>query len=523
MSKILQNFFSGAVLLKIPKWSFLSILLFQIGCTQTLEETQSKPNIVIFYVDDLGYGDISCYGSTQIQTPNIDKLASSGLKLTDGHSSSATCTPSRYSLLTGEYAFRQKASVLPGDAPLLIPVDKPTLPSMLKESGYKSAMIGKWHLGLGDGNIDWNTAVKPGPLELGFDYSFIIPATGDRVPCVYLENHHVVDLKADDSLFVSYKKKIGKRPTGLKRPDLLRVPAKYYHAQTIINGVSRIGYQAGGYSAEWIDEEFPEKFIYKSEEFINTSEDNPFFLFFSFHDIHVPRLPMDQFAGKSGMGVRGDVILQVDWTVGKVMDILKEKGLAENTLVIFTSDNGPVLTDGYDDEAEMVLDMDTHIPTGPFSGGKYSAFEGGTRVPTIINWPGNTPIAESDALFSQTDIYATVAGLLEHPLEESEAIDSKDLSSVVLKKGAKGRDYMIEESITLSLRNGQWKYIRPTENEAEWIRRAKNIDGGLSKEAQLFDLNSDTTEQVNLAAQFPKKVEEMEQMLSSIESKTQRY
>ena len=334
-----------------PQLFFFLLFVSGISCRQVSEtetEEPPKPNIIIFYVDDLGYGDVSSYGATRVSTPNIDKLASGGVKFTDGHSSAATCTPSRYSLLTGEYAFRNNAAVLPGDAPLLIDVDKPTLPKMLQKAGYKTAVVGKWHLGLGDGTIDWNTDVKPGPLEVGFDYSFLLPATGDRVPTVYLENYRVVDLAEDDSLRVSYKKKIGDRPTGRENPELLRYSADGQHSNTIVNGVSRIGFMAGGESAEWVDEEFPRVFTGKANEFMDSVGDDPFFLFFSFHDIHVPRLPHDTFMGATEMGVRGDAIVQMDWTVGEVMRMLREKGLDKNTLVIFTSDNGPVLDDGYE-------------------------------------------------------------------------------------------------------------------------------------------------------------------------------
>lgn len=494
-----------------------------LGCSQTKKKEVGKPNIVIFYVDDLGYGDLSSYGSTQIQTPNVDKLANQGIRFTDGHCSSATCTPSRYSLLTGEHAFRNNAEILAGDAPLLISPDKPTLPKMLQKAGYKTAVIGKWHLGLGNGDIDWNDEVKPGPLEIGFDYGFLLPATGDRVPCVYLENYRVVNLNEGDSLAVSYKKKIGNRPSGLENPELLRYKADKQHSNTIINGVSRIGYMAGGQSAEWVDEEFPNQFIGRSKKFIDESKDNPFFLFFSFHDIHVPRLPMEQFQGKSGMGPRGDAILQMDWTVGQVMKLLEERGLANNTLVVFSSDNGAVLDDGYGDNAMMVNELETHAPSGPYSGGKYSALEGGTRVPTIISWPNRIKSKVSEALFSQVDIYASLASLLDQPLASNEALDSEDHAGVMLGEDENGREFLIEESSTLSLRYKNWKYIRPSNSDAGWIENHKNIASGISETPQLYNLEVDVAEQVNLAEKFPNRVKTMEQKIKAIEAKSKRY
>lgn len=503
---------------------FFLIIVLLVGCGSQEQpaEASESPNIIVFYVDDLGYGDLSCYGSKQISTPNVDKLAQNGLRLTDGHSAAATCTPSRYSLLTGEYAFRNNASILPGDAPLIIPTNKPTLPKMLQKAGYKTAVIGKWHLGLGDGTIDWNGDVKPGPLEIGFDYSFLLPSTGDRVPSVYLENHRVVGLEDGDSLKVSYKKKIGSRPTGTENPELLKYPADKQHSNSIINGVSRIGFMAGGYSAEWVDEEFPTQFVSKSRQFIDRSEGNPFFLFFSFHDIHVPRMPMEQFKGKSGMGPRGDAILQMDWTVGQVMNLLEERGLTENTLVIFSSDNGPVLNDGYEDEAIVLEQLSTHQPSGDFSGGKYSILEGGTRVPTIIHWPATISQSVSNALFSQVDIYASLAAILGQNLDPKEALDSEDLSGLLQGKSDIGREYMIEEAVTLALRKSNWKYVQPTQKKAPWIEGDKNIASGLSEKPQLINLDEDITESNNLAADHPEMVADMEAVLTNLVAKTSR-
>lgn len=484
--------------------------------------TQQKPNIVIFYVDDLGYGDLSAYGAKHVKTPNVDELANNGIRFTDAHSSAATCTPSRYSLLTGEYAFRNKASVLQGDAAMIIKPEQPTLAKVLKKAGYQTGVVGKWHLGLGDGKkpIDWNQAVKPGPLEIGFDYSFLLPATGDRVPTVYLENHHVLNLEKNDPLIINYEQKVGERPTGYENPELERQAADHQHNKTIINGIARIGWMQGGHKAEWKDEDFYKVFTDKANDFIRQNQADPFFLFFSFSDIHVPRLPNEQFLGKSGMGVRGDSILQMDWMTGQVVKQLKSLNLLDNTLIIFTSDNGPVLNDGYEDKAVELLGQ--HKPAGPYRGGKYSAYEAGTRMPTILHYPNQAKPGVSDALMSQVDIYASVANLVGVDLNQDEAIDSQNRLSAWLDASEPGRQYLLEESYTLSLRDGQWKYIKPTDKKATWVTNEKKIESGLSSSAQLFNLAQDPQEQNNLAKSQPLKVSQLNQKLTKIVNKTKR-
>lgn len=489
-----------------------------VSITQS-KQTENKPNVVIFYVDDLGYGDVSSYGATSVQTPNVDALAADGIKFTDAHSPAATCTPSRYSMLTGQYAFRKKAAILPGDAPAIIDHTKPTLPKMFKRAGYQTAVVGKWHLGLGDGNIDWNAAVKPGPIELGFDYSFLLPATGDRVPTVYLENHHVVNLDPNDPIEVSYSAKIGSRPTGYENPELLKQQADSQHAKTIVNGISRIGFMKGGKSAEWVDEEFPFVFTDKAINFIDQNQDKPFMLFFPFNDIHVPRVPNPMFAGKTGMGPRGDAIAQMDWMTGKIVNHLKKLDLYENTIIIFSSDNGPVLDDGYADFA--VEKLGDHDPAGGLTGGKYSAYEAGTRVPMIVTYPkGMKAKGESDAIISHVDFYRSIGSMLGLNFAADEAIDSENVMDALLNANADGREYLLEESFTFSLRKGNWKYIAPqTESTPDWLAN-KTVATGLMTSPQLFDLSTDPTEQNNLAEKNPVKLAELQTKLSKIFAQT---
>lgn len=482
-----------------------------LSCSSAKREVKiPKPNIILIYVDDLGYADLGVYGAVGVETPNVDKLATQGIMFTDGHSTASTCTPSRFSILTGKHAFRNKAAILPGDAPLLIQPGTPTIAGMLQKSGYKTGVIGKWHLGLGNGSVNWNGKIAPGPNEIGFNYSFLIPATGDRVPTVYVENHYVVGLDPKDPIEISYAGKVGNGPTGLSHPELLRMSADPQHSQTIINGVSRIGYMSGGQTALWRDEDFPEILTQKAKRFMIQNKKSPFFLYFSFHDIHVPRIIHPQFVGKSKMGPRGDAIVQMDWVTGQLMKTLDELGLTQNTLIIFTSDNGPVLDDGYSDQAVELLGE--HKPSGLYRGGKYSVYEAGTRVPTIAYWPGVIKPRVSSAMVSQIDLYATLAELTGQKLAPGEAPDSKNMLDTWLGKSTIGRDTLVEEAFVLGLRIGDWKYIVPGQQAPDWLKN-KDIESGLELEPQLFNLKQDPAEKMNLAKENPKKVKEMQQIL----------
>lgn len=484
--------------------------------TGSSKDAKELPNIIIIYADDLGWADLSCYGATAVQTPHIDQLAQEGIRFTSGYASAATCTPSRYAMLTGEYAWRQPGKgVAPGDSPLLIEPGRTTMVSILREAGYAAGMVGKWHLGLGKERPDWNGKIAPGPLELGFDSCFLIPATGDRVPCVFVENHHVVGLDPEDPIEVNYQKRIGIAPTGKDNPELLKMHPSHGHDMTLINGISRIGYMRGGYAAWWTDEQMADKLTEKAVGFIEDHKDERFFLYFSLHDPHVPRVPHERFVGKTSMGPRGDVIVQIDWCVRQITEQLNRLGLTEKTLVIFTSDNGPVLDDGYRDQAvERVGD---HKPAGPFRGGKYSRFEGGTRVPFIARWPRRIrPAQVSDAIISQVDFTATFAALTGRPLADYEAPDSFNMLDALLGNSADGRDHIVQEGIqnALGFRLGHWKYHEPS--NAARIAWQTGIDTGARPEPQLYNLKDDPGETTNLAQRYPEKAEHLHAMLQQL-------
>ncbi len=471
-------------------------------------------NIVLIYADDLGYGDVSCYGARRIRTPHIDRLAREGLRFTHAHSPSATCTPSRYALLTGEYAWRRPGTgVLPGDARLIIEPGRPTLPAMLRAQGYTTGAVGKWHLGLGAGELDWNGEIRPGPLEIGFDYAFLIPATGDRVPCVYVENHRVVNLDPADPIRVSYRTPFPGEPLGRTHPELLRMHPSHGHDMAIVNGISRIGYMTGGKKALWVDEDMADVITGKAVEFIERNRRRPFFLYLATHDIHVPRVPHARFRGKSGMGPRGDVILEFDDCVGRIAAALRRLGLERDTLLILTSDNGPVVDDGYRDQAVELLG--DHRPAGPWRGGKYSNFEGGTRVPLIARWPARVRAGgESGALISQIDFYASLAALTGAPLPPEAAPDSFDLSRALLGESQTGRDHLVEHAGSLSVIRGRWKYIAPSKG-AKYNPRT-NTELGNDPAGQLYDLEKDPGEKVNVAGEHPETARELSALLEKV-------
>ena len=471
------------------------------------------PNIVILLADDLGYGDTSCYGAQRVHTPNIDRLAGRGVRFTDAHTTAATCTPSRYSLLTGEYSFRMPgAKVLPGDAPALIQPGRVTIASMLKERGYRTAVIGKWHVGLGDGNLDWNSEIRPGPLEIGFDESFIIPATGDRVPCVYVENHRVANLDPKDPIKVDYHGPLDDQPTGKTHPEMLKMKPSHGHDMTIVNGISRIGYMSGGKKALWNDETMADTLTNRAVSFIDRNAKRPFFLYFATHDIHVPRSPNRRFRDATTMGPRGNVIAELDWCVGKVVTALEQRGLLENTLIVFSSDNGAVVDDGYQDEA--VAKLGSHRPNGPLRGGKYSNFEGGTRIPCIVQWPARVKPGVSDALISQLDLLRSFAELTGAGLPPGAAPDSENMLPALLGESSKGRQLLVEQATVLSLRDETWKFIQPSPGPK--IAAGTGIEMGTDSEPQLYDLSGDIGETDNLAAQHPAKVAEMAAKLQGI-------
>ena len=482
-----------------------------------------KPNVIIIVADDLGYGDLSCYGEKTIHTPQVASLAKQGMVFTNVHSTAATCTPSRYSLFTGLYNWRRNdTGIAPGDAAMVIRPEQTTIADVFKAAGYTTAAIGKWHLGLGGerGKQDWNGFITPGPSDIGFEYSCIMAATADRVPCVWIENQRVANYDPSAPIEVSYSLPFEGEPTGKNNPELLTKlkPSLHHgHDQAIVNGISRIGYMKGGGKALWTDEHLADTIVAKTVKYIENHKSQPFFLYVGTNDIHVPRYPNPRFVGKSGMGYRGDAILQFDWTVGEIVKALKTNKLYDNTLIIITSDNGPVIDDGYQDQAEELLGK--HRPWGAFHnhGGKYSNYEAGTRVPFIVRYPKIVKKGTSDALLSHIDLFASLSKFIGAEIPAGAATDSEDYLKAFLGKDKKGRPYVIASGGALSITDGRWKYVVPSDNPSYQPLTRTHL--GNYPEPRLYDLKEDIMELYNVAKDHPEELTRLKTILDNIKNR----
>lgn len=497
---------------------FITLVSPSIHAQQAPEDTKRHPNVIIILADDLGYGDLECYGASHVQTPNVNRLAAGGIRFTNAHATASTSTPSRYALLTGEYAWRKKGTgVAEGNAGMIIRPEQYTLADMFKSAGYATGAIGKWHLGLGDktASQNWNGIISPALEDLGFDYSYIMAATADRVPCVYIENGKVANYDPQHPIYVDYHQPFEGEPLGSTHPELLyNLHPSHGHDMAIVNGISRIGYMKGGGKALWIDENIADTITNRAIQFIEKNKEHPFFLYFATNDVHVPRFPHERFRGKNAMGLRGDAIVQFDWSVGEIMKALDRLKLTENTLVILSSDNGPVLDDGYKDRAVELAG--THKPGGPFRGGKYGAFEAGTCVPAIVRYPAQIKKNRVlDTLLSQVDWFRSLASLINVSVPKGMAQDSWNYMNSWLGKSKKDRHWVIEESniLALSVRKGKWKYIEPS-NGSPVITWGPAIETGYAPYDQLFNMKKSDFEANNVAGQYPVIVREMKDILN---------
>ena len=504
------------------KMWFSVTLLCTLGMQQVLAAENVKgdrPNIVFILADDLGWTDLGVMGSDYYETPNIDRLAAEGLLFDNAYAAAANSAPSRACMMTGMYTPRHGVyTVSPpdrGDRRLrkLIPIantddvraDFVTMAEALRQQGYRCGHIGKWHLGMGDGNVNWNETVKPGAKEIGFDYSCLIAATNDRVPTVYVENGDVVGLDPSDPIEVSYEKNFEGEPTAISNPEMLKMQWAHGHNNSIVNGIPRIGYMKGGQKARWKDEDMVDYFVDKVKNFVTEHKDVPFFLYYGLHEPHVPRAPHQRFVGKTTMGPRGDAIVEADWCVGELLAHLKKEGLLEKTLIIFSSDNGPVLNDGYKDGApELAGD---HLPAGGLRGGKYSLFDGGTHIPLFVYWKGKIQPVVSDALVCQVDILASLGSMIHADLPEG--LDSRNyLDAFFGKEQTARKDVVLEAQGRMAYRSGDWIMMPPYKGSE------RNLTGnelGNLGEYGLFNVKADRTQYQNMAAQQPELLDSLKQ------------
>ena len=480
----------------------------------------SPPNVVLIFADDVGYGDVGCYGATKVKTPNIDRLATEGRRFTDAHSASAVCTPSRYALMTGEYPFRKNLwNPVFLKTGLLIDPGRLTLASLMKDAGYATACLGKWHLGFGRSKPDWNGQLKPGPLELGFDYYFGVPVVNSHPPFVYVENHGVVGLVPDDPLV------FGKKAQTRVFPEKM--------------GIDQIGGAAAAH-ALYDDELVGTRLTEKAVNWIADHKTQPFFLYLATTNIHHPFTPHPRFKGSSECGRYGDFIHELDWIVGEVLQALAEHDLADNTLVIFTSDNGGMLNQGGQDAWKA-----GHRLNGPLLGFKFDAWEGGHRIPMIARWPGRIPAGTvSDQLICNVDMLATFAALVGRGLGETDAVDSFNMLPALTGSPENAiRDHLVlspQKSSHIALRKGQWIYIGAQGGGGFSARQigahglggpaAFQLTGQVNSdienarlkpdapETQLYDLESDPFEKQNVIRQHPEKAAELREALSDIRS-----
>lgn len=475
----------------------LSVGLIGNNCRAKKTDTQSKsadkPNIVFILADDLGYGDVSSFNeNSKIKTPNIDKLASQGVMFTDANTSSSVCTPTRYSLLTGRYNWRStlKKAVLSGYSKALIPHDRVTIADFLRENGYQTAAIGKWHLGWDWANIDagidcidYSKPIANGPTTLGFDYFFGINGSLNMAPFVWVEND---------------------KPT--------MVPTK-----KTFNEGHQVNWQHGPISDDFVHEQVLPEIKKKAVKYINdhANNDKPFFLYLPLTAPHAPILPTKKFQGKSGLdNPYPDFVIMVDWVVSEVTNALKQQGIFDNTLIVFTSDNG------CSDQADFAqLATKGHFPSYIFRGYKADIYEGGHRVPFIVTWPEKIKPGKSNQLVCTTDFFATAADLLGKNYPDNVAEDSYSfLSALNLPSKADIRESIVHHSIngSFAYREGNWKvcFCPGSGGWSDPRPGSKGID--LLPKVQLFNIDTDISEKNNVQDQYPEIVEKFRQKLSVI-------
>jgi arylsulfatase A len=458
------------------------VALVPLALLQAADAPASKPNVVLILADDLGYGDLGCYGNTRIPTPRIDQMAGEGMLFRQAYTAASVCTPARYALLTGRYPWRTwlKKDVV-GNTPALIDPDTFTMADLFKTAGYRTAAIGKWHIGLGDRgqkDLDWNAEIPKGPCEIGFDYFFGMPVSHFFPPHIYIENRRVHNLDPADPLSLEW-------PQGRGRPT-----------------------QHGGKSATYKQEEAGPELAARACRWIEENRRNPFFLYYAAIEPHDPFTPHRDFIGKSKVGLYGDFIAQFDHGVGRILDTLEKLGLADHTIVILTSDNGGVSRQ-HGDLRSLNIDYNTN---GPLRGCKGSFFEGGIRIPFIVRWPGRSPAASvSDEVICHSDLMRSFATMLRAGLPEGSAPDSHDVLPAFAGESLPERSYVLQgRGGYHALVQGKWIYLdAPGSGDHD----EKPL---VATPGQLYDLLDDLGQNNNLYERHPERVASMRQELQAI-------
>jgi len=443
----------------------------------------TKPNVILIVADDLGYGDLSCYpGEGRIKTPNCDRLATEGMRFTQAYTAASVCSPARYSLLTGRYPWRTwlKKGVV-GNTPALIQPNDFTMANLFRSAGYKTAAIGKWHIGFGDRDqkdLDWNKEIPKGPCDIGFDYFFGMPVSHFYPPYVYIENRRVYHLDPSDPLRLEWPKG-GGMPT-----------------------------QHGGKSATYKQEEAGREMAARACRYIEENSGSPFFLFYAAIEPHTPFTPHPDYHGKSDAGSYGDFVVQFDDGIGRILQTLEKQGIADNTIVILTSDNGGIEPgNGYMKKAGI-----SYNPNVPLRGDKGDALEGGLRIPFLIRWPGTVkPGARSEAVICQTDLLAAFADLLKVPVPANAAEDSRNILGALKGGEAPDKPIVLQSRAGFhALRQGEWIFL-DVSHEGD-----SGSTGDVGTPGQLYNLVDDLHQDDNLHRKYPERVASMLERMNEI-------
>ena len=496
------------------RWLLLAVLALAVPWLKAA----GRPNVIIIYADDLGYGDVGAYGATKVRTPQIDKLAGEGRVFLDAHSGAAVCTPSRYALLTGSYPWRIGSyEPLYAQDNLLIKPGVLTMPEMFRQQGYATACIGKWHLGWGEGGEpDWNGELNPGPLEVGFDYYYGVPVESSQPPFVYVENRRVAGLDPGDPLIWKMR---APNPNTQKHPEKKTGPQR-----------KSLGFSGGKAAHDLVvDEMVATHLSQQAVAWIEANRDGPFFLYYPTTSIQPPFTPHPRFKDTSDAGLYGDAVHELDWAVGEIMRTLEKHGLRDNTFIIFTSDNGAAINQG----AQQAWDLG-HRPNGELQGFKYGVWEGGHRVPFIAAWPGHIPAGtRSNALISSIDLMRTFANILDYDLPPQAAPDSVDITHELIGS-SRGRDEFVLSPLRpshLALRSGDWVYI-PAQgsgglgNGLPAFKKTGNRNSDITPvgiirrdapEAQLYNLRKDPGQQINIIHDHPDIAEKLAARLEELQ------